>query len=337
MKNKYRINIDLLHKKHLKNNILEKRILDWQLTSTAYAGVFYHYTSAEGLLGILKSRSLFFTDCQYLNDSSEKLSINDDLKRFWKENSNKYDKDFLKLVKNLKVNKYEDPGFSYMGNYGISEPVRYFVLSTSFSPDSLSMWKYYAKDYTYNGYCLGLATYALVDEWIEGVDDIRIIDGSVLYFDEEKQNIIHSAVEKLYELWCTYSLSDSLNQKITDEFKSWISVSSLFFKNECFCDEREYRFIAIAPSQKLNNLSYKKENEESKIYKFRIVNGVFTPYLDIPFDVWNSQECYAITSIGIAPSLNSEQKKMGLEQLTNSLSYSFSDCKIYQSNIPLRY
>ena len=34
-------------------------------------GFIYHYTSSEGLLGILRDKTLWFTDTMALNDSSE--------------------------------------------------------------------------------------------------------------------------------------------------------------------------------------------------------------------------------------------------------------------------
>jgi hypothetical protein len=45
----------------------------------------------------------------------------------------------------------------------------------------------------------------------------------------------------------------------------------------------------------------------------------------------------AISSIGIGPSANSEQKEAGLEQLIRSLDYKLDECKIYKSKIPVRY
>src|ERR1035441_9565471 len=33
--------------------------------------VLYHYTTAEGLLGILNEQAFWATDCEFLNDSSE--------------------------------------------------------------------------------------------------------------------------------------------------------------------------------------------------------------------------------------------------------------------------
>ena len=52
--------IDLIHQKHLNN-----------IQTDGINGLAFHYTSPSGLLGILSQKRLWFSDCDYLNDSSE--------------------------------------------------------------------------------------------------------------------------------------------------------------------------------------------------------------------------------------------------------------------------
>lgn len=335
--NEYRIDNNMLHKKKLGKNALTDIIIRGSDSTTPWAGTFFHYTSPEGLIGILESRTLFFTDCQYLNDYSERLTINTELDLFWHNNQRNYDKEFLKLIKNIRVDKFEDTGFSYMDEGDVLTNCRYFVLSATHDKDSLSMWKYYAKNNTYNGYCLGLTTWALVDEWIDRETGVAIEEGDVIYSSNDKQIKILKAVEKLYLLWCTYKISNELNQKIIDEFRSWTSITSLFFKHECFSTEQEYRFVAISPVDKLKELYYEYNQKRYKMYDFRIVNGVLTPYIKMPFNFWNTDECWAVSSIGIGPSINAIQMENGLKQFLKSFTYKIEDCKIYHSRIPLRY
>ena len=73
------------------------------------------------------------------------------------------------------------------------------------------------------------------------------------------------------------------------------------------------------------------------MYDFRTLNGVLTPYIKMPFNLFMKEKCWDIESIGISPSQNSYQKKYGLELFMDSLNYEFADCKIYRSKIPLRY
>lgn len=337
----YPISDELLHKKRLGKNTLRNIIIRGIDCTTGYSGEFYHYTSPEGLMGILKTRTLYFTDCQFLNDRNERVNINNELSRFWSNNAKYYDKQFVSLIKDIRVTMYEDYEYAYMESDRVYSKgtfcSRYFVLSASFDRDSLNMWKYYAKNSTYDGYCIGLATYALVDEWIDRETGVAIESGAVLYYSEDKQEAILKAVNKLYENWCIYKVSEAFNKKIQDDFTSWASIASLFFKDDCFAGEQEYRFIAIAPKDSLNELFYEYNGEKHKMYDFRLVNGCPTPFIRMPFNFWNVNDCWAINSIGVSPCLNADIKELGLKTYLDSLDYKMANCKIRRSNIPLRY
>lgn len=337
----YRIPEEKLHKKRYGKYTMTDIIVKGRYSHISHSGIFYHYTSPDGLKGILKNRYLFFTDCQFLNDHNERLQINCELDIFWRNNKKYYDKSFVTLLKDIRVSNYEDGEYSYMESdlpYGMKSQLnRYFVFSTSSNEDSLSLWKYYAKDNKYNGYCIGLLTDALSDEWIDRDTGVAIEAGSVIYTSKEKQYVIWKTVEELYDSWCKYKISDKFNQKIARDFQSWVSITALFFKDECFKDEEEYRFVAIAPSNNLKSLSFDYNGYVEKMYDFRVVDGVLIPYLKMPFNFWNTDECWPIFSIGISPSLNYEQKKLGLEHYIKSLDYELPNFHIYTSKIPLRY
>lgn len=199
------------------------------------------------------------------------------------------------------------------------------------------MWKYYSKNNSYDGYCIGLLDIALTDEWIDTVSGVSVIASQVEYYSEDKQAIIKETVDRLYRIWKSYEISDLLNEKIIKEFSSWISVEALFFKDECFKDERETRYVAIAPVESLQNLQYTYKGHTYKMYDFRFVNGVLTPYIKMPFSDWNRETCWAIDYIGIGPSANADQKEAGLRQFIRSLDYKLENCFIAKSKIPVRY
>lgn len=335
---KYRIEKSELHKKNLgKHTLTDKLAYTGQITF-GYATNVFHYTSPEGLMGILKNREIFFTDAQYLNDYKERLSINDELKRFWEENYNKYDKCFYQLFKGIHVDSYEDNEFPYIDGSVTDESYRYFILSASMNKDSLSMWKYYAKNDSYNGYNIDLFIPALVDEWIDRETGVAIEMGLVIYDSNQKQDKIHDFIEKLYEEWCKYKVSDLMNQKMVKEYKAWIAYASLFFKKSCFSAEEEMRFVAVVPKSKLNEISYELENgTKKKMYDFRISNGVFIPFIRIPLFGWNLGESWGSSRIGVGPCLNFDLKKEGILRLVESLDYRFNKICVVQSEIPLRY
>lgn len=199
------------------------------------------------------------------------------------------------------------------------------------------MWKYYTKTANYNGYCISLFDMALTDEWIDRVTGVAVIASMVEYYTEDKQEIIMSVVERLYSIWKSYERSPLLDKKIIREFTSWISVEALFFKDQCFEDEKETRYVAIVPTDKLKDLHYEYKGNAYKMYDFRIVNGMLIPYIKMPFNDWNEGICWAIDSIRIGPSGDADQKEAGLKQFIQSLDYEFDKCSIVKSNVPVRY
>lgn len=83
------------HEIKFRERVLSKSFLDrFYVDNTCSKR--YHYTSPEGLMGIFKTRTFYFTDSQFLNDFREKININDELKLFWKENQKNYDIKFCK-------------------------------------------------------------------------------------------------------------------------------------------------------------------------------------------------------------------------------------------------
>ena len=58
-----------LHTKHVTNTVLSNRI-SYKRAFIGDTCAAYHYTSPEGLMGILKNREIFFTDAEFLNDAS---------------------------------------------------------------------------------------------------------------------------------------------------------------------------------------------------------------------------------------------------------------------------
>ena len=296
----------------------------------------FHYTSPEGLMGILRTRTFFFTDSQFLNDYREKLNINDEVSKFWCTNKKKYEKDFFRLLNHMRVNGYEDIGFSY-NDSKTCIPCRYFVLSLSMCSDSLSMWKYYSKNGSYNGYCIGLFDYALDDEWIDRTTGVAVIASKVEYYSNDKQRIIADTVDRLYSIWQSYNRSEELDEKIVMEYMSWLNVEALLFKDECFSEEQESRYIAVVPTDKLRELHYTYKEKEYNMYDFRINNGVLIPYIKVPFNEWNVDACWVINSITVGPCYNAEERMASIKMFIDSLDYKFKDCSICKSIIPVRY
>jgi hypothetical protein len=95
----------------------------------------YHYTSGQGIFGIINSGELHCSNVNFLNDPSEQS----------------YFQELLVLVfkKSKECEKIYSTLFNDSFQQAVVDPFERFVASFSKNADSLSMWNYYAKG---NGY-----------------------------------------------------------------------------------------------------------------------------------------------------------------------------------------
>jgi len=127
--------------------------------------IVYHYTSPDGILGILKNKELRFTDCQYLNDKGEFIYIRKPLEKAYKEiikNRNKTYEFFKDFINELFARPYDD--FSSRNDFEENRSSydfdtvfkfnHHYVLCASMNPDTANMWNYYVKNGVYQGYNL---------------------------------------------------------------------------------------------------------------------------------------------------------------------------------------
>lgn len=98
----------------------------------------YHYTSSNGVLGIINSSKLFCTNINFLNDPTEL----------------KYYKEVLKEVFKVtpECNKIYSLLYNQSYEQNVLNPFQNYIVSFSANNDSLSMWNYYANG---NGYNIG--------------------------------------------------------------------------------------------------------------------------------------------------------------------------------------
>ena len=118
-------------------------------------GLVYHYTSPEGALGILKNRTLWFTDCEFMNDPAELKYCHDLYNRAWVEVCRERGMSEAQIGR--EITKHANP---YMCESIASEavgayvPARYYVLSTCLNGNDPAMWANYANKEGKVGYSL---------------------------------------------------------------------------------------------------------------------------------------------------------------------------------------
>lgn len=281
----------------------------------------YHYTSAEGLLGILNGE-WWATEAHYLNDPTE---LSHGLEGF---------EDFVnhsELPDAKRKNIVDSVREEYLELYRNNKEQEMFVISFSYQKDSPLMWSEFPGN---SGYCLGfdkraiLASFDYIKYELIAVGDVEYIDygdyahdsSAVYYWALENKLEIdgdHSALEALAER------EEGLFRCDCREIAKALFMSGALVKNECFSREYEYRLIF---SQK-----YKQEETQDNIndISFRVRGNVIIPFIKIPCDIANS-----LIDIHVGPIGDFEFARRGLQRLLDSREIKVP---IEQSSIPLRF
>ena len=284
----------------------------------------YHYTSPEGLLSILQSRALRFTDCQFFNDKLEYIYIKKPISQIMNKMSSKMRNQYL----------VENVDMWLKGEYEVYEKEkhlkeRYYVFCTSTDHDSLNMWNYYIKNNKYQGYNIGISIGKLL-KYLEELEycNYEIWHGPVVYNNSEQEKIIFDLIQKLDEiLWkikSEVSFDSYWNiylQKAQEEIINSIEVYRLFFKDSAFMQEKEYRFVLKVPID--------IEETSCLASGYRIREGIISPYVDLKFD----EEI--LESITLAPMLEKEIAKKGIELFMDKTKYK-KDIELIDSSIWIR-
>lgn len=286
-----------------------------------YAYDIYHYTSPDGLLGILESNSFRFTHIYFLNDKSE-LRYTYDL--------------LLELIEkqkaNLNNNLYEQirkrAEYVTSRDYLNSEcevlfREDFYVMSFSKDSDSLSLWNNYTKNLDKTGYCLKLTVNKLIDNIRKNKFDTFITNSLVCYNRQKQEDSLLSCIMQ-YNKKYTETTNEQETLSIIQDLMYEFIMYSLFFKHPKFQTENEYRVI----------IGNKSHIEEDNI-QFRIKNGLFIPFLEIELPEKTDIVNRIIDEIKISPVHNEELTIYSLNKLLNKTGYKF--LQITKSEIPLRF
>ena len=110
--------------------------------------------------------------------------------------------------------------------------------------------------------------------------------------------------------------NDEVYKKACRKFQKMTAVYAMFFKNEAFREEQEYRFV------------FKKQRDTEVL--FREKDGFMIPYIKIQL----SKEPLPVKEIVVAPQNHIDLAKKGMEYMMLQKGY---EVEVSLSNIKLRY
>lgn len=187
--------------------------------------ILYHYTSADGLIGMLSSNSLWASQIRFMNDKSE-----------WDE--------AWRVARELLQRRQRSNGHSarlaemLLAFSAGDEMVRSFAVSFSENGDLLSQWRGYCPA---GGYSIGLDSNSLVDA--AGRHGFHLY--KCVYDIEAKRALLNELFDQLDEATQSqqWPLDDGPRRETLEVFYRRIRDCAAFFKNSGFSEEAEWRLV----------------------------------------------------------------------------------------------
>lgn len=235
--------------------------------------IVYHYTSLEGLIGIINSQRIWATDILYLNDASEF----------------KYSKNIL--YEEVKKLRKKDPRFKRTNNlddslghffYEIleenieklfpSEHFSFYVCSFSEKKDLLSQWRGYCQNGT--GFSIGFS----LDRLKNNFEHANFAINKCIYDAKEQTTLINELLKKTSEKFISEiggsadkkNAWDTKSKYLAVEFVSEFIKLAPAFKHPQFIEEKEWRVISSLQTPKV-----------SKLLRFRPGKTMIIPYVEL--------------------------------------------------------
>lgn len=317
--------------------IRNSEMMSVEMIAEIAALCLYHYTSPEGLLGILRQGgkpTIWFTQYDSLNDSSEQRNVLEFLHGFCDQlrTEGKLSSEFVDQIKQLEpsntgyitskgepVESKHFPGELVECTMITNEECDTYLCCFSTESDMLPMWNYYTKSTGYAGYSIGFWNWA-VNESFERGYELKL--RNVVYANDEKRSMWEKILLPMYELYKTGNEDEKAGAIATVQY--YLNEWQLIFKEACFSHEQEVRAILKVPkkcrSEGINNISPRK---------YRASNGYIVPYVEF------CCEEDSVFQVTVAPLLEEHLAVQNLEDMLKE--YGYQDVTVKSSKVPVRF
>jgi hypothetical protein len=281
----------------------------------------YHYTTAEGLLGILQTRKFWATHMSYLNDSSELTYGASVVAERLKVLSKNYSdlpqwKHYLELA--------------HLNRNAFDEMLEAYAVCFCTDGDLLSQWRGYGL--SGGGYSIGLRpTSGNKSLRIEQVSlPTQALFRKVIYGTEQQQELIDMAVVEIagvvIRYWDKQKGEDArqwLVEKCVSTLRSILVNYLVCLKNPVFKEEAEWRYVLVQL----------RGTDRGPGTRFRARNGAVVPYVEL--ELFNQPTgTLEISDIYCGPVLHPE---LSVRAITDMLiAFNYPNVTVHLSSIPIR-
>ncbi len=306
---------------------LKEAILSFQKTwlikhSSADDLNLYHYTTLEGLKGILNSRSIWFTHVSALNDPLEL--------KYGETIILKILNDFIKTEKNDTIKHILDDISIYIKSFN-SNNYQTYVACFCESENLLSQWRAYG--FRGGGFNLGLRFKTDTKFYHSKVDkeESHIILRKIIYDIEEQYKLVSDYLSIIVKS-ATVALNEfTKNNSIPLAWSSIAAIESvnllidlmLTFKNPAFKEEAEWRLI------KGRQTNIKPEHLEFR----ESIDGLI-PYINTYIqEEIKGNFIFPLNSIKFGPTLDEVRTQSSIHLFLNKEAASDETIKINANDI----
>jgi hypothetical protein len=311
----------------------------------------FHYTDANGLLGILSSDSIFATDYRYLNDSTEAGSIKDLIIPIFQAEISAITPKLIEK-KWLKKEYYDQHGLGAdrlqaeaiyrsftrgMDNVSplfVASFCRHEEGSDEFKNGLLSQWRGYTRA---GGFAIKFDKtkfQSLIKEKNDGYayaflksDDVHYKKYEKLFDPKTYEGVAGETIYAVFESQ-GINVSSVTGRKDLDDTMLRFMQSAPFLKNWAFHEEGEYRIIAACLRSKHRP---EEEARPSKKIKFRLKNDIIVPYIAL-FEDWGDVLPIKSIIVGPHPFQDRQMEAVGMALEVEC----YDDVEIRKSAIPYR-
>jgi hypothetical protein len=274
--------------------------------------ILYHYTNAEGLVGIVSSGALWATDLRFVNDASElDHALESMLTAIARARIR-----FSSPVQLMLLDRLED----VIGQRAMFPSVH----SVSFSEngDLLSQWRAYGGDG--GGYAIGFAALDLRPDFTGGVPAGGGVIHRVVYDQATQDQLLDDVIAEGCELTERIDQRGGNTERAATALVARLlsgSESGLFYclKAEGWSEEAEWRTV------------YALNDTVKPGVEFRTVAGIPVPYLPL-HDI---RKRLPIREVAVGPSISQPIAETAVRTLLDR--YGYTDVDIRISALPLRW
>lgn len=267
----------------------------------------YHYTTADGLLGIVSTGTLWATGIRYLNDSSEYEYTLDIARDHIESVSKLIDQPLHRALLE-----------ALLSALNVTEIVAMYVACLSEHSDQLSQWRAYGRG---AGYAVGISPQAL------SYAHTPTLKAGLLkcVYDKKKQHehLTYVMNRMLQAVGMGRDASVDIQRNVLRrcevDFAGHLTVAAAVFKHASFAEEAEWRLVARGDSGPHHR-------------RFRTQAGVVVPYIELP--VAAPDTSVNLESITVGPSLHGTEAELGLKALLEERRVSVKELR--HSSVPYR-